>query len=80
MVFLRIITNKHTDERFKNSRYGLLSESKLADCTSEKWATINDFDYIIVSFDTTINCLNQNNIKYEIVRQYDNHRVIHLFD
>jgi len=69
---------KITDERFEDLQYQHLPEKKLKDCEEKEWGKLSNLDYIIVSFDETIDCLQRRNIGYEIVRQYDNHRVVRL--
>ncbi len=67
-----------TDERFSDLEYRHLPEKKLADCREKDWSEVSNLDYIIVSFDETIHCLKRRNMQYEVVKQYDNHRIISL--
>ena len=67
-----------TDKRFFDLKYQHLPEKKLANCTTKEWDAVSNLDYIIVSFDETIDCLQRRNVQYEIIKQYDNHRIISL--
>ena len=69
-----------TDSRFFDLKYQHLPEKKLKDCEEKEWGKLSKLDYIIISSDETIECLQRRSIQYEIVKQYDNHRVIHLLD
>jgi hypothetical protein len=47
-----------------------IDEEKLKSCTPADIKKIAQFDYIIVSSPTTLDCMNRNNISFQIIKEY----------